>query len=221
MPEHGTCVMLRQHRTSRAIRSVFRDGREIIKEYRRLSWPGDLRRRWKREHQALLRLSQRGVLAPRTFGYESPERGLILHRREFIAGERLQTIEDIPGHEFAAHVAAIHRAGVTNGDASLDNLLLTDRRQILFIDYGRASVFLVRGPLFYFHVGKELARIRRRLFAHSLARWRMFLADYRRCSTYPAWGWAVTASALSYWLRRWGLASSADGAEWSADQQTC
>lgn len=131
------------------------------------------------------------------------------YRREFIEGQLLQETQ-IGDEGLADHFAEIHAAGVTNGDAALDNILVTGDRQLMLIDFGRARVTTIRGPFFYLNVGKELARIRRRIFEKDIDQWKRFLERYIDRVAYPSWGWSLIHRALLYWLRRWRVGLSTE-----------
>jgi len=197
---------LRQRFSDEICWAVWRDGQQIVKEYRVLKWRGWLNPRWRREHHALRRLNRHAVPAPRSFGYESLRRGVLRQRREFAAGRIPERLSDAQTEDLGCHLAAVHGAAVTNGDAALDNLLVADDGRLMFIDYGRARVFRVRSPLFYLNAGKELARFRRRIFSGKPDQWRLFFAAYSSAGPRRTWAWALTRWSQSFWSRRWGLA---------------
>jgi tRNA A-37 threonylcarbamoyl transferase component Bud32 len=200
--------ILRRRQSKGTLRTVWREDDQIVKEFRIVSWPPDFRRPWRREHKALDRLNRQGVFAPTTYGFRSLRPGVVQYRRQYIAGELLQKDCENRSKDLPAHFAAIHAVGVTNGDAALDNILVTEEKQFVLIDYGRARIALIKGPLFYLNVGKELARIRRSIFGNDPSQWESFLEAYARIAEYPSWAWLFIHRALFYWLRRWRVGRS-------------
>ena len=185
------------------LRTVWSDGEHIIKKYKRVRWPGDTRRPWILEHRCLTRLHSRGVPAPLSWGIDHVSKGTVLYRRQFVHGSILADLDNSKSNALADHLSAIHGAGVTTNDIALDNILITDKGQMIFVDYGRGRVFHFRSPLFYFYVGKELARVRRRLFPESADTWTKFCERYGHNTHYPSWGWLVIRISSKYWLKRW------------------
>ncbi len=199
-------ILLREREPVKGVEwKVWRRGDELVKEYRIVGFLGHFKRRWRKEHRALRRLNRRGVPSPPDYGFDSPRRGEVRFRHGYVDGEVLHGLDNCSMEELADLFLSIHRARVTSGDAAEDNLLMSDRGELMLIDFGRARVFVLRSPLFYFNVGKELARIRKRLLAGDPGRWREFLRAYRAKSTDPAWGRRLIERARRYWMRRWGL----------------
>jgi serine/threonine protein kinase len=189
--------------------TVCRHENVLVKVYRLHQWTSLLRRPWAREHSALKRLNQRGVFSPQTYGYESQRSRTIRYRREFLHGHSVHALSQEQVSHFGAHLAALHSVGLTNGDVSYGNLLLADGKGLLLIDFGRARTFMFTSPLSFSSFGKELARVRRRLFPTDASTWHVFLADYVRAA--PS-GRALrfTRWSLSFWLRRWQIADDSD-----------
>ena len=209
--------ILRRRQSKGTLRTVWREGDQIVKEFRIVSWPPDFRRPWRREHKALDRLNRRGVFAPTTYGFRSLGPGVVQYRRQYIAGELLQKNCGNRSKDLPAHFAAIHAVGVTNGDAASDNILVTEEKQFVLIDYRRARIALLKGPLFYLNVGKELARIRRAIFGNDAAQWERFFEVYTRIAVHPPWAWHVIHRALFYWLRRWRVGRSIESRRLKSD----
>ena len=185
------------------LRTIWFDGRHLIKEYRFLTWLGDIRRPWARDHRCLTKLNECDVLAPMSYGVDRPTKEIIRHRREFVSGTQVRELDSEKQNALVTYLVAMHAAQVTNGDVSYDNLLITDDGRMLFIDFGRGRVFRYKSPLFYLNVGKELARIRRRLLTGEPSKWSSFLAQYIKTSQYPSWAWRIIWFSAQYWLRRW------------------
>lgn len=187
------------------LRTVWSDGQRIIKQYRRVRWPGDTRRPWMLEHRCLARLNLCGVPAPASFGIDRVRRGVILHQRQFVPGTPLTSMEPPWDGLFADHLCSVHGAGVTTNDIALDNMLITEDGRMMCVDYGRGRTFRFKSPLFYFYVGKELARTRRRIFPESPENWVKFCRRYRENARYPSWGWHICRISTRYWLARWKI----------------
>jgi hypothetical protein len=210
MPENPP-TPLKQRVVKKTLRSVHIDGRQVIKDYERLGWPGDLKRPWRKEHRALVRLEKHGVPAPRSYGIERTGPGRVRFRRECIPGRSVLRLRDADLAPLAAHLAAIHAARVAVCDMALDNLLVVADGRIVCIDYGRARVFSFRSPLFYTYIGKELARIRLRLFDGEPGPWHTLCAAYMAATRYPPWGRRLIKSASRFWLWRWARRSRRAG----------
>lgn len=203
-----------KHRTVRGTeRRVYFDGRHLVKEYRHVDLIGDSRRPWRREHVALQRLTKQGVFTPRTLGYTRAAGRIIRFYREFIPGSHLEAIDQALLNPFTDYLAAVHRAGVITCDLSPGNLLLSQDGQLLFIDYGRARTFMFKSPLFYFYVGKELARCKRRMPFRSPTSWNDFYTRYREYSGHPAWTWPIIHHAVEWWSFRWKLTQTSQAQE--------
>ena len=123
----------------------------VIKQFVLINYFQSLiKRRWEREHAALSVLKLRGVPAPTTFGYTSARHGTVAYRREFVPGISPAQLSDQQVEQLARLFSDIHAAGVTNGDAALDNLLVVPDGTLILIDYGRAHTSRFKGPVFRF-----------------------------------------------------------------------
>ncbi len=190
------------------MRTVRLQNGRILKEFRRLAWPGDLRRPWRREHLALTRLEKGGVKAPRSFGIHRPKAGTITLEREYCSGEPVHALSAELVPALAHTFASMHACRVTMGDADLENLLRDDSGALFCIDYGRACTFMTKGLLYYFNVAKEIVRIRRRLFADRPELWQRFESAYAAENRYPAWARAVITTSTGYWKWKWKMSAS-------------
>ena len=130
--------------------------------------PGRKDRRpvWKREHQALRRLS--GLNVPRTLGFitcTAPD-GIkhVCYVRQLLPGSPLDTQEDKAALAMADLLAAIHRRGVVTLDPQQDNFISpasSANGELAFIDMGRARCFKIWNPQLYLNIGKEMVRLQR------------------------------------------------------------
>ncbi len=185
------------------VRTVgFRSGC-IFKEFVREKFPGDLRRPWRREHKALIRLEQKGVEAPRSFGYRRDGRGTISYYREFVPGQSVDQIGAEILSPLVKHLADIHCAGIIVGDLIPDNLIKIADSQVMFIDFGRARTFRFRSPLFFFHAGKELVRIYREALLKDKELWRCAQSLYDENARWSRAGKSIIRFAERYWFRYW------------------
>jgi hypothetical protein len=200
MPVKGMVYKSRVAR--RLARTVVRDGDVVVKTFRRLGFRPLLRPPWNREHRCLVRLRAQGVPAPRPLGLDRPGRGLVQLRRTFVEGRSPAELDSRLARLLALRLQEIHAAGVTTGDLSLDNLLVTPGGKLLCIDFGRGSVFRIRGASYCFAVGKELARARR-LFAESPASWSSFAAEYDHGDDRSRFRRRLVRALEGYWSWRW------------------
>jgi tRNA A-37 threonylcarbamoyl transferase component Bud32 len=204
--ESGAREILKQHEAHDISWTVWREGNILLKEFRIHRWRNFfLNRRWRREHLALRRLNRYRVPSPQTYGHKMPRGGVLRYSREFLPGRPIDGLDQPRVLALSDYFRSIHGVGVTNGDASLENLLFADSGDLMLIDYGRARVSLLRSPLFYFNVGKDLARVRRRLFPVDVQQWRVFFTAYMQSTPCPAWALRLRQWSLSYWLHRWGI----------------
>lgn len=202
-PEHPDHLRSRLVRGTQ--RRVWLQDNTIVKEFQRISWPGDIRRPWRREHKALKKLEETGVNAPVSFGYKSTGAGVIQLRRKYTEGRILKRLEAKTINAVAAHLSKIHFANVVTCDPKADNFLITKEGELMCIDYGRARVFSHKGPYFYWYVGKEMHRISYALYRKTPELWRPFITSYKAACNYPAWGWKIVRTSLNVCLRRKGL----------------
>lgn len=169
----------------------------IIKRYNILTLKGFIKGRWRREHAALLRLEAKGVPAPKTHSVTREAKSIYTHQREKLSGTPLLTWDSDKAEELGRYIARVHQAGVTLGDMATDNFLITDAGHLVFIDYGRARVFLWRGLAFYWHASKDLARTKQHLLAKDVD---LIRALYRGYHTFAK---ASGASLLNFFERCW------------------
>lgn len=173
-----------------------REGR-IIKHYKILTLKGFIKGRWRREHAALLRLEAKNVPAPRTHSVTREAKNFYTHQREKLSGTPLSAWDNDKAEELGRYIARVHQAGVTLGDMATDNFLVTDAGQLVFIDYGRARVFLWRGVTFYWHASKDLARTKQYLLAKDADLIRALYRGY--CASAKVSG----AGLLNFFERFW------------------
>lgn len=196
-----------RHTAPRIVRGTERrvrvEGDILIKEFRRVRWPGDLRRPWAREHNALRRLEATGIPLPRSHGFVTLPGGTILYRREYLAGTMVEHLTEPLTRALADHLAAIHQAGVLTCDPSMENLLLGPDGRLVFIDFGRSRIFRWRSLLFYFYVGKELVRCDRNLRFADAALFSTLLFHYFAALPAPPCSRAIIKLSMRYWRHRW------------------
>ena len=184
---------------------VWQEDGILVKSFHIHRWTSVFNRRWAREHRGLKRLNHHGLPSPKTYGYHSPQKDTVIYRREYLPGSPVKELSQDNTRQLSAYMARVHAAAVTNGDVSYDNLLMTDQGELMLIDYGRSRTFCYRGPLFFFNAGKELARIRRRLFPENDAMWTLFVEAYLAESRLGSWAQALTDWSMRRWSGRWGL----------------
>ena len=200
-------AILKQHVVGGTLKTTYSDGRQVIKEYLRLHFPGDLRRPWKREVNALVRLKQFGIPAPEFQGFERQDSRAVIYRREFIPGRKLSILFHDQINPLTEYIAAIHEAGVILCDPSIDNLIITADCMFMFIDYCQARTFPFKGLLFYWYVGKEIARIYCGLLKDDPTKWKTFRKRYQEVAKYRPTAWFLVSLSEKYWFQRWDLVS--------------
>ena len=169
----------------------------IIKRYKILTLKGFIKGRWRREHAALLRLEAKNVPAPRTHSVTREAKNIYTHQREKLSGTPLLTWDSDKAEELGRYIARVHQAGVTLGDMATDNFLITDAGHLVFIDYGRARVFVWRGVTFYWHASKDLARTKQYLLAKDADLIRALYRGYRASAKVSG------AGLLNFFERFW------------------
>lgn len=135
----------------------------VLKRYSHFPGRKDYRKVWKREHDALSKLSD--LSTPDSMDYISVNHGAgitgVLHLRTLLPGLPAvwQSEDDVKN--LADLMARIHQRHVVTLDPQQENFIRTDNREhpVGFIDFGRARVFRSMSPLMLINVGKELAKL--------------------------------------------------------------
>lgn len=175
-----------------------RDGL-IIKHYKVITLKGFLRARWRREHNALLRLAEHNVPAPKTHFVLANAKNVFTHQRESLPGFALTGWNSERAAELGHYIASVHRAAVTLGDMALDNFLITNTGRLVFIDYGRARVFLWRGFFFYIFASKDLLRTTQKLLANNPDLGAIFSENYRKALGFSS----ISMNLMRFFQRFW------------------
>jgi hypothetical protein len=188
------------------------DDRVVIKKY--TLHPGKQNRWkvWEKEHRALERLH--GLSVQTCLGYLSLRQpdGLPAHFlfKEFLRGEDVASIVDASIGEFANLRAAIHARGVVTNDPTAANLIRTDAGRLAFIDFGRATVYPLRGPVYWWYLGKELSRTYRKALRSAPDAMAVYGPHYFAALGHPSgWRRQLLATAFRYWCARKKVAAPA------------
>lgn len=169
---------LRRRRAKETLRSVYRVGGFIVKEFDIPAECRHYRRPWRIEAATLGRMGDDypGAAIGTVERVEDGVRKVFFVKR-FMEGTPLESIceQDIPG--IARLLAKVHARGVVTDDAHADNFLRTPSGDFAFIDFGRAMVFRNR-PAPAFAIGKELAKLYREGFEYKQDLFHDFLREY-------------------------------------------
>ncbi len=170
-------TLLRRRDARGTLRSVYRVGDLIVKEFDTPKGVRCRRKPWITEDAALRRIDG-GSCAVGVRERAAAGGGLeaFLVKR-FIDGEAVDAFsaEDIPA--MAALLAGLHAAGVVTDDANVGNFIRKPAGGFACIDFGRAIVFR-RGPASFLAVGRELAKLYREGFGFDGGLMAAFLTDY-------------------------------------------
>lgn len=135
----------------------------VLKRYSHFPGRKDYRKVWKREHDALCRLS--GLSAPDSMGYIGVNHGAgiagILHLRTLVPGSPAIWRSEDDLKNLADLMVGIHQRHVVTLDPQQENFIYTGNHEhpIGFIDFGRARVFRTMSPLMLINMGKDLAKL--------------------------------------------------------------
>ena len=154
--EDGTVIMVRKSRGT--LRTVEYKNHKIYKHFATVRWPGDLRRPWRLEANALKYLQKNGIECPQFYSLQEERRKAVLCK-EYVVGEPLSRISFDNVKLVASTLARINASGVFTCDPHVGNFLEVAEDKITFIDFGRSRVFRTRLFFFLFDLGKERARI--------------------------------------------------------------
>lgn len=96
---------------------------------------------WVKEHQTLQHLSnQQSLRVPRSYGYFA-EGNVVRYVREFVEGQPTTFEDEQQLYSLAETVSSIHQSGVVVKDLRHDNIVADSDKQLVVIDFGRASRF--------------------------------------------------------------------------------
>lgn len=176
------------------IREVYYYDQTLIKRFIKKSSSPDLRQVWKVEDRALRRLA--GLAVPATYGYNIHRHKdflEIIYVREFVQGQPIDTftLEDMV--PLGQRMAQIHERGVITRDPAPNNFIKTQAGDILFIDFGRSALLNPKNPGIFYHLGKELARLR----YHALSGDKILYTRFQE-----VYFSALTDSSVQPWLIR-------------------
>lgn len=186
------------------------DERVVIKKY--TLHPGKQNRWkvWEKERRALERL--RGLSVPACLGHvtvQEPD-GLTAHvlLKEFIPGDDVESLDNAAIGKFADLMASIHTRGVVTNDPTCANLIRTTSGQLTFIDFGRATIYPLRGPVYWWYLGKELSRTYRKALRGSPEALAVYTPRYfERLDQPRGWRRALLIRAFRYWCARKKIAA--------------
>jgi len=172
--------LLNERQARETFRSVFLVNNEfVIKRFEIPLHEKKYRTPWIIEDKALRRLN--GDCAPRTCGFIEKTIGdkrVAWLGKDYIPGVTKDhfTEDDIPG--VARLMARLHRHLIITDDANVQNFLLSEDNRMIFVDLGRARLFIMRSPWFYANVGWELAKLNREGFHWNADHWKLFKQLY-------------------------------------------
>jgi len=186
------------------------DERIVIKQYTQHPGKQNRWKVWEKERRALDRLH--GLPAPACLGHlavrEPSDLPAHVLFKEYVRGVHLESLDADAIAEFANLMAAIHARGVVTNDPTRPNLIRTCDGRLVFIDFGRAAVYPLRGPVYWWYLGKELMRTYRKALGSRPEDFAVYWPRYRAALGNPGgWRLALLAAAFRYWCRRKNLAA--------------
>jgi Lipopolysaccharide kinase (Kdo/WaaP) family len=180
--------LLNERQARETFRSVFLvNGVFVIKRFEIPLHVNNYRKPWIIEDKALRRLN--GDCAPRTCGFIEKTIGdkhVAWLGKDYIPGETKDRFNDDDIPQVARLMARLHRHMIITDDANVHNFLLSDDNRMIFVDLGRARLFIMRSPWFYMNVGWELAKLRREGFNWNAVHWQQFKPLYFQDLACPA-----------------------------------
>lgn len=123
--------------------------------------------------------------------------------RDYFPGDPSTQITESDLPELAGLLASIHARGIVTCDPSVENFLRTPDGSIRFLDFGRSRVFRFRSPMYYFYLGKELARFfRTALFGEDVTWGRFQPLYFEALAPRPAAA-RMIRFGCRFWMKRW------------------
>ena len=168
----------RQARETR--RTVFLvDDRYVVKKFTLPRSTRSYRRPWITEDKGLRRLHGDG--APLSYGFmetqSNGDREAWL-AKQYLTGATMTAFTDSDIPSVAQLMARLHHHMIITDDANVGNFLKREDGQMMFLDLGRARVFIWRSPWLYMNIGWELAKLRREGFNWKFSHWIEFSKLY-------------------------------------------
>ncbi|TCI04114.1 hypothetical protein EZV61_07985 [Corallincola luteus] len=145
-------------------------------------------RPWEHEENILRAMS--GVIAPKTFGFESWQEGdqmVFLYLREYLEGDELTSVgtDQIPA--MAKYLASLHQQGITSNDPYIYNFITIDGTPLI-IDFGKATQQAVNSSKHHYLVGRELFKLYRGTLGYDAKLmeqfWQSYFAQFEKQSWY-------------------------------------
>ncbi len=179
---------------------------EHLVEKRYIHHPGrrDWRPIWRWEDRALRRLI--GLPVPQSLGWhreQTPDGPAYILRKTYLEGTPLGRITEQEARELGQLMASMHERRVVHNDPSPTNFIRTRDGRLGCIDFGRSRCFSWAHSLFFWYVGKELARLYWNLLSHAPELWCLFLQSYHAHSDNLSHHRFLIGGSHRFWIWRW------------------
>ena len=117
---------------------------------------------WVIEYDVISHLKHNSIFAPSCYGYRVDNTGAYLFK-EYVPGKPLKNYNKETTPQLALMFSKFHAAGVVTCDAHNDNVIQTLDGELLFIDFGKATIFKNKNLLFYFTAAREIFFIKTKI----------------------------------------------------------
>lgn len=131
---------------------------------------------WVIEYDVISHLKCNSIVAPSCYGYRVDNTGAYLFK-EYVPGKPLKNYTKETALQLALMFSKFHTAGVVTCDAHNDNVIQTLDGELLFIDFGKSTIFKNKNLLFYFTAAREIFFIKTKIIKDNVV-YKYFFESY-------------------------------------------
>jgi len=131
---------------------------------------------WVVEYDVINHLNKNNMLVPSCYGYRVDNSGAYLFK-EYIPGKPLKNYTQETAQQLSLMFSKFHAVGVVTCDAHNDNVIQTFDGELIFIDFGKATIFKKKDLFFYFIVAREIFFIKTKVIKDKII-YKYFFESY-------------------------------------------